>query len=132
MNGFARRILAFVLVMALVVAGMPLAHAMPCESLAQVEQVHTHHATAHDVPDHGDQHRLKHAGQAPMSQDDPQHTAAPCKCLNCNTCLASFVAPLDFTVTLERVGFAVSYDPVATGDLGAFVFIDPGIPIFAM
>jgi hypothetical protein len=124
-----RRSVVFFLAMALVVAGLPLAHAMPCASSAQPAGVHEHHGMADTGASHADHRDMMQASEAPPSQDHQQHAVAPCKCLNCSMCVASFVAPHGLGSTPERIGFAVRYELAARGDLRAFIFIDPGIPI---
>jgi hypothetical protein len=112
------------LAMALVVAGLPLAHAMPCAP-AQ----HDHMAVAADEA-HAHHHDMTQTAEAPQ-QDDAPDAAAPCKCLNCSLCVTTLVAPLTRDVAPERRSLAVRYGLFAAGDPGSFVFIDPGIPILA-
>jgi len=115
-----RRALIGMLAMALVVAGLPLAHAMPCTPVQlheamPVEAGHVHH------------HEMTQAGD----MDEAPDAAAPCKCLNCSLCVTTLVAPLTRDVSPERRSLAVRYGLFAAGDPGGLVFIDPGIPILA-
>lgn len=130
MGKLARRSLILILAMALILGGLPLAHAMPCASSTQpAEMAHQHDgmAMAGDHIHDGSQasprpHR--HDGQGPAALD-------VCKCLNCGMCATGYAAPLLGAITPERRAFAVSYLPASTGLPAALTFVDPGIPIAA-
>ena len=129
MHRHLRRALIGMLAMALVVAGLPLAHAMPCAPSPSVHQ-HADMAMAAEAG-HAHHHDMVQAVDA-SQQDDALPAAAPCKCLNCSLCVTTLVAPLTRDMTPQRRSLAVRYGSVAIGDLRAFVFIDPGIPILAV
>lgn len=126
------------LAMALVVAGLPPAHAMPSYATASASSVeaapakHSHHdmAAGPSAPAH--HHESIQAEEAPQSPNDGRHDTAPCKCLNCSQCAASFVAPFHRDVQPWRRASAIDYGFFVQGDPRAFVFIDPGIPIASM
>lgn len=129
MHRLLRRALIGMLAMALVVAGLPLAHAMPC---APVQVMHQHHDTAMASDSgHVHHHQMAQLSADPQPRDDQHPAAAPCKCLNCSLCLTALVVLPTRDVAPERRSLAVRYGSAATGDLRAFVFIDPGIPILA-
>ena len=130
MHRLLRRCLIGMLAMALVVAGSPLAHAMPCAPTVQSAHQHADMATASEVG-HAHHHDMARSGETPQPQDDQHPSATPCKCLNCSLCVTTLVAPFMRDVTPERRSLAVRYDIFASGDRRAFVFIDPGIPILA-
>jgi hypothetical protein len=139
MRGFLHRSLGLVLAMALVVAGLPMAHAMPdAQSIYVATPMHAamqHHAdmAAMTSADHAHHHADMVMDIAPDKDDDGRPSAVdPCKCLNCSMCVASFVAsPMRFP-TPERRIVAVTYRSAATGIPGIAVRVDPGIPILAM
>jgi hypothetical protein len=130
MGWLARRGFVFMLAMALIAGGLPLAHAMPCASSTQPSEIAHQHvgmqmAMAGDHIHDGSQassqpHR--HDGQGPVALD-------VCKCLNCGMCATGYAAPLLGAITPERRAFAVSYLPASTGLPAALTFVDPGIPI---
>jgi ferredoxin len=129
MGKFARRSLVLILTVALIVGGLPLAHAMPCASSAHpVEMAHEHDgmqmAVAGDLDD-----RLQ-ASPQPSGHDSHGRVALDgCKCLNCGMCATACVAPLLREAVPERRSLAVSYMSVSTALRTALTFVDPGIPI---
>jgi hypothetical protein len=129
MGGFLRRSLGLLLAMALVVAGMPLAHAMPAEVPAVVAS--QHHGDAVMAATHHGHHCDDQAIDAAAPADDTGQAdaAAPCKCLNCSLCVAGFVNPMPRLSVLERRTMAVVYRIDATHLAGIASPIDPGIPI---
>lgn len=115
MGVFLRRSLGMILAMALVVAGLPVAHAMPAS---------THEHVAH----HCDEMVMD---AMPSDQDSQPDQTMPCKCLNCSMCVANFVTPVLRLATPERRAIAVVYRIDATHRAGIAAPIDPGIPILA-
>jgi hypothetical protein len=117
-----------VLAVALVVAGMPMAHAMPAD--VSVIAAAQHHgdpvveATSHGH--HCDEQAIEAASADDAGQDD---AAAPCKCLNCSLCVAGFFNPIFRAVTFERRTVAVVYRFGSTHLVGIAPPIDSGIPI---
>lgn len=111
------------LALALVVAGVPLAHAMPehampdAPAMQAAEAMHHHHdGMAMDAtPD--------------VDDTDQSGPAAPCKCLNCSLCAVSAtVSPLRLAFPDRRVA-AVVYRTDARGIAGVAGRVEPGIPI---
>ena len=128
MGWLARRGFVFMLAMALIAGGLPLAHAMPCASTHPVETVHRHDvAMASHLHGHGEsqaspqQHRHDGHGKAALDV---------CKCLNCGMCAMAYVAPMR-EGTPARRAFAVDYTPASTEHPTTLTFVDPGIPIAA-
>jgi hypothetical protein len=130
MGSILRRSLGLVLAMALVVAGLPVSHAMPTVSTLQQ---HDGHAEAIASSASHLHHCDDMAMDAAPGLDEPDQAdhAAPCKCLNCSLCLANFVTPLLRLAMLERRTIPVIYRIHATHMAGVGIPIDPGIPILA-
>ena len=124
--------------MALVLAGLPTAHAMPSYAMVLAPSVeaapatHRHHDTAAAPSAPAHHHEAIPADEAPQPPNDGHHDVAPCKCLNCSQCAASFVPPFHRDVQPWRRASAIDYGFFIQGDPRAFVFIDPGIPIASM
>src|SRR4051812_1884271 len=118
MHDLARRGLVWMLALALVVAGLPIAHAMPDAPVVQVLQTmhHHHDGMAMDVTSDRD------------DGDQPSSTS-PCKCLNCSMCVASATVSPPRLANPERRVAAVVYLIDATGIPGIAVRVEPGIPI---
>lgn len=117
MGRFARRSLVLILAMALIVGGLPLAHAMPCASFAHpVEMAHQHDGSQASP----EQHRHDGHGKTALGV---------CKCLNCGMCATAYVAPLLREATPERREFAVRYVSASAQHPTTLTFVDPGIPI---
>ncbi|MCX7319331.1 MAG: hypothetical protein NT113_07485 [Hyphomicrobiales bacterium] len=96
-----RRSLAMVLAVALVVAGMPMAHAMPADVSAIAAAQH-HGDPVVEATSHG-HHCDEQATEAASADDAGQaDAAAPCKCLNCSLCVAGFFNPISCPVTFDR------------------------------
>jgi hypothetical protein len=134
MGKLARRSLGLILTMALIVGGLPMAHAMPCASSTNpAEMAHQHdgmqmamagdHMHSHDGLQASPQ-RQPHDGHGKVALD-------VCKCLNCGMCATAYVAPLLRATAPERRSLAVSYMPASTGLPTTLTFVDPGIPIAA-
>ena len=120
MGVFLRRSLGMILAMALVIAGLPVAHAMPAAT--------HHHDMAIEVAHHCDEMAM----DAMSSNEDSQpEQAMPCKCLNCSICTANFVAPMLRLAAPERRIIPVTYRIDAPHLAGIAAPIDPGIPILA-
>lgn len=130
MGSLLQRSLGLVLAMALVVAGLPVSHAMPTVSTLQQHDGHADAVTASASHGH-DCHDTAMDAMPGVDQTDQTNTAAPCKCLNCSLCLANFVAPLLRLATLERRTIPVIYRIHAVHMAGVAIPIDPGIPILA-
>ena len=145
MQRIAQRGLVWIIALALVVAGLPMAHAMPDASapiqIAQIQTVPIHAAMQHQADvaqmsaaDHAHHHHEGMAMDVASDQNDdgqPQ-SSAPCKCLNCSMCVASFVAASLRLSTPERRIVAVTYALAPAGIPGIAVRVDPGIPILAV
>ena len=141
MGGVLQRSLAMLLAIALVVAGMPMAHAMPTE-VSAIDGGH-HRASPHHAPQHhGDgvvaathqgHHCDEQATEAASSADHSGQADAAtlCKCLNCSLCVAGFFNPISRPTIFERQTIAVVYGFGTTHLAGIAPPIDPGIPILA-
>jgi hypothetical protein len=137
MQGIAKRGLIWMLAMALVVAGLPMAHAMPDASMPpmQAHGAMHHHSGMMSMSDADHAHH--HDGVAmdvASDQDDEGQPSKsdPCKCLNCSMCVTSFVTSPMRLSTPERRIIAVTYPMGSAGAPGIAVRVDPGIPILAM
>lgn len=132
MHKLARHILAACLTIALIVGGVPFAHAMPMASpvaaSAQGTQLHGHeagHAMHHQM-----QHKLSAESEDGALPAAPGNSDDLCKGLKCcNMCAAAYVAPMSRKLDVERLSFAVRYEPADVVRPQAVTFIDPGIPI---
>lgn len=133
MGGILRRCLVVILSAALLAAGLPAAHAIPCATTSQPPaSVHHHHdmATTMDMTSH-----IHDSDQVAMPSQRHEHRDNVafdiCKCLNCGMCATPVMQPSARSVIPERFGhrflhaFAEEICPaVAVG-------VDPGIPILA-
>jgi hypothetical protein len=130
MGSFARRGFVFMLAIALIAGGLPLAHAMPCASSTQPSEI-THQHDGVQMAMAGDHiHDGSLASPQPHRHDNQGPAALDvCKCLNCGMCATRYAAPLLGAISPERRAFAVSYLPASTGLPAALTFVDPGIPI---
>lgn len=133
MHAMARHVLAFSLTLALIVGGVPFAHAM---AHAMPDAAPATSAHRHDAADDG--HAMHHGTQQQASADiqsDPG-PSAPAKtddlCKGpkcCSMCATAYVTPLSRDLNADRAFFAVRYGmPVGARPQG-MTFIDPGIPI---
>jgi hypothetical protein len=121
MQILARRGLAWLLAMALVIAGLPVAHAMPVAA--------SHHAKTMAISAGHAHHCDDMAMEAlPPDGDSQPHELAPCKCLNCSMGVAGFTPLLRMSIP-ERRAMAVVYAIDAAHLAGIAAPIDPGIPI---
>ena len=90
MHRLLRKGLIWTLAIALMMAGLPLAHADGCAQQSSV--------TAQDMHDLHDMHHDMSVDDAAMTDSvpSPQHdksaASTPCKCLNCSSLCAAFVA----------------------------------------
>jgi hypothetical protein len=118
-----------VLAVALVVAGMPMAHAMPAD-VSAIAAVQHHGDPVMEATSHR-HHCDEQTADAAASADDAGQAdaAAPCKCLNCSLCVAGFFNPMSRPLTFERRTVAVVYRFGTTHMVGIAPLIDPGIPI---
>jgi hypothetical protein len=132
MGRLARRGFVFMLAMALIAGGLPLAHAMPCASSTYpAETVHRHdgmqmvmvgaHLHAHGESQASPQQQHRHDGHGKAALD-------VCKCLNCGMCAMAYAAPMR-EGTLARRAFAVDYSSASIEHPTTLTFVDPGIPI---
>jgi hypothetical protein len=130
MQRIAQRGLVWIIALALVVAGLPMAHAMPD---AMPMQHHAEMAPTTSVEDSHHHHDDLVMDAASDRDDDGQpQSSAPCKCLNCGMCVASFAAAPMRLSTPERRVVAVTYRIAAAGIPGIAGRVDPGIPILAV
>ncbi|MET0968037.1 MAG: hypothetical protein ABWY18_02445 [Tardiphaga sp.] len=107
--------------LALLVAGLPVAHAMPdAPAMPGAGMMHDHHdGMAMDAMSDAD-------------DGDPSAPTAPCKCLNCSMCVTSAtVSPVRLADPERRVA-AVIYRSDATGIAGIAGHVEPGIPILGL
>jgi hypothetical protein len=126
MHRFARPGLIWMLALALLVAGLPVAHAMPDAPAILVAGVH-----AEDMMHHHHDGMAMDAMADPDDGDQPASTA-PCKCLNCSMCVATGMAsPLRLANPDRRVANVV-YRIDTTGIPGIAVRVEPGIPILGL
>jgi hypothetical protein len=133
MKTFLHRSLGLLLAMALVVAGLPIAHAMPDvpSSPPTHAAMHRHVGMAMASADHPHQHDMA-IDAADDRSDADQPTPTPCKCLNCSMCVASLMqAPVHFATPLRRI-VAVTYRSDVIDMSGIAIRIEPGIPILAV
>jgi hypothetical protein len=135
MRRFARYGLIWILAVALVAAGLPMAHAMPLANSSPSHAMMDHHAemAAMTAADHAHDHDGI-AMSAASDQEERGGAAAigRCKCLNCGMCAVNCVVPLARLASPELRVVAVSYFPEFAGLAGVAVRIDPGIPIVAL
>jgi len=130
MGGILRRGLVFLLAVALIAGGLPIAHAMPCASPASPAAAMHPHDGMQMVASVGHMHAHHIADAAPQSHRDHGKMAIDgCKCLNCSMCAIACIEPLVRGVALSRLAYVVRYLPAATGHPTAWTSIDPGIPI---
>lgn len=121
MHRLAHRGLIWMLALALVVAGLPIAHAMPAAPAVQAAATMHHHHDGMTMDAMSDQ-----------DDGDQSAPAAPCKCLNCSMCVASApVSPLRL-VGPERRVVAVVYRIDPAGIPGIAGYVEPGIPILGL
>ena len=129
MGSGLRRILVFVVVIALVAAGMPLAQAASCAPAAQPTAAGHHRDAAASL---GHRHRDATQGQTHSHRHDRNKLAFDsCKCLNCALCTTPVIAVPLRDVTPERRAVAACYRRVADAIANAPISVDPGIPIAA-
>jgi hypothetical protein len=142
MQNLVRRSLVWLVAVAIMIAGLPVAHVMPVQAAtAQHADVMAaaaapaHHCdemamAAAPVADEADQATID---QAAIDQANTDHAnaGAPCNCLNCSMCIANFVTPPQRFAALERRMVAVTYRIDAGHLAGTVPPIDPGIPILA-
>lgn len=127
MNGIVRRGLICLLTIAMIVGGMPLAHAMPCATIHQSDVTsHQHQAAMHHqssdamLTDVGSSQHGQHRGKVAMDS---------CNC-GCATFCAADMLPVR-VLRIERRGIGVRYPIVAQPVTDTVLLIDPGIPILA-
>jgi hypothetical protein len=134
MQSIAKRGLIWMLAVALVVAGLPMAHAMPNarfldETTAMHAAMQQHADMAIGTPDHAHHHDGMAMDAMSDEGGDQPASSAPCKCLNCSMCVASAMAsPVRFANPERRIAIVV-YRLDAAGTAGIAVRVDPGIPI---
>lgn len=123
-----KRSLVFVLAMALFIAGMPFAHAMPTNAAAPASKM-MHHHDVMPASDHRHAHDGLHVNTADHQDNHGKLAPDQCKCLNCGLCGTPGVAALVPEFVPERRVLAVTYRPFSTERPDVSISVDPGIPI---
>jgi len=132
MHKLARHILAACLTIALIVGGVPFAHAMPASSpaVAAVQEAGTHRLDAGHAMHHQMQHEASADNEGGVMPAAPGNSGDLCKGLKCcSMCATAYVAPVLRGLNVERLSFAVRYETLTAIHREAVTFIDPGIPI---
>jgi hypothetical protein len=125
-----KRSLVFVLAMALFIAGMPFAHAMPTNAAAlPSKMMHHHDVMPAAAANHMHAHDGLHANTAHHQDDHGKLALDQCKCLNCGLCGTPGVTALVREFVPERRVLAVIYRPFSTERPDVSISVDPGIPI---
>lgn len=128
MRAMARYILAFCLTIALIVGGVPFAHAMPVPAAPAVQDTHMHQHDAAHAMHHQMQHEV--AGNSHSNAVPGKTSNDLCKGLKCcSMCATAYVEPSLRAMNVERVSFAVRYGTPVIAQSQAMTFVDPGIPI---
>jgi hypothetical protein len=125
-----KRSLVFVLAMALFIAGMPFAHAMPADVAAPPSKTaHHHDAMPVAVAHHMHAHDGLHVNTEDHQDNHGKLAPDQCKCLNCGLCGTPGVTALVREFVPERRVLAVTYRPFSTERPDVSISVDPGIPI---
>jgi hypothetical protein len=129
MGTIARRSLGLILTVALIVGGLPLAHAMPCASSAHPAEIAHQHDGMQIAMAADHMHSHDASQMSPQPHRHGKVALDVCKCLNCGMCATACVPPLPRGTTPERRYLAVSYLSALPGLPATLTFVDPGIPI---